>query len=64
MLLVLRGLEKFAGLGAMKEEGEAFNTNLVGLDGFQKRWHFHSVVKYLCDQVGANQVQKRGEGAF
>ena len=27
MLLVARGSEKFAGLMAMKEEGEAFNTS-------------------------------------
>ena len=58
MLLVPRGSVKCAGFVALKKEGEAFNT-AVGLDGFQKRQHFRNVVRYSCDEVGGNQVQKR-----
>ena len=32
--------------------------------GFQKRQHFRNVVRYSCDEVGGNQVQKRGKGSF
>lgn len=62
MLLVARGSEKFAGLMAMKEEGEAFNTS-NGFDGFQKMRHFPKVVKYSCHELGDNQVQERGKGS-
>lgn len=45
-------------LGTLKKMGETFNTNCGTGDSFQKTWHPQG--SYLCDEVGAKQVQKRG----
>ena len=42
-----------------REDGDGYHGILHSV---KKRGHFHNVVKGLCEEIGANQVQKRGWG--